>query len=741
MDVQSLRQIIGSGNFKAAEEAWFEALADEQTTPAQFRDAAAVLEELAKQDNQPLAEELAWAAVETLRERFEPAQTLVAARAMLLAVPGSEEVRNTVVQLYRLAHESRPNIDRLIEEAGLAGSRTPRRAMRTLDQCLAARPGTCLVGRHDDDRGARVQRIDPETWQFTIETREGAMAVDPTRLADTYVPVEDDDYRVLQYFDPDRLAALLEEQPAQIVRSIVKGHRGRMDSDTLEVFLTPRFLPIDRWTKWWQRARTQLKRLPDIRIEGRSPYVIVYDPDADTPEEQTQAALDGARDPARVRKIIDDYLRECKARKVEPDTGLLESTACTLEARAAKQRARGNKIALTTLLVAARVRQVLGHDGADHQAVAFLAEHPDPVDAIRNLELADLWIPACEALARARPESLADLLSRLLLVAPTAACDTIACRLVAAGFPAEDLEELVQEIMAEPMERLQALLWLWHGPSEKAIADLVASQRVLHRILSMMAELKRTDRIEKTQIRKMCAAVRSALSAKKYVRFEGCLDTMDERMGAAIYTQIRRLDELGRAAKEDLLRRVSSRFPDLHARPKIEPWADESVLYVTARGLAAKEAEVHELVNVKMRENAKAIGAAAERGDLSENSEYKFALEERDLLRARLAQMNEQLAIARILEAGDVPADHAGIGSLVTLRHAESGDELTLILLGPWEADASKGILNYKAPLAQNLMGRRPGESVEFNLAGASGTYVVAALENALAGQAGDESA
>ena len=149
--------------------------------------------------------------------------------------------------------------------------------------------------------------------------------------------------------------------------------------------------------------------------------------------------------------------------------------------------------------------------------------------------------------------------------------------------------------------------------------------------------------------------------------------------------------------------------------------------------LARKQNEIEHLVNVKMRENAKAIGDAAERGDLSENSEYKFALEERDLLRARLAQMNSEVAAASVLSVEAVPTDHAGIGTEVALRRVPDGESYTICFVGPWEADGAKGRFNYKAPLALKVLGKRVGDRAEFDHSGASGTYEVVALKNGLA--------
>src|SRR6185295_11961836 len=95
----------------------------------------------------------------------------------------------------------------------------------------------------------------------------------------------------------------------------------------------------------------------------------------------------------------------------------------------------------------------------------------------------------------------------------------------------------------------------------------------------------------------------------------------------------------------------------LYVKIKIEPWLDESVIFGTQPGMNKREEELNFLVNVKMKENAKAIGDAAAHGDLSENSEYKFALEERDLLRARVAGIQNELNLARLLTPDDVTTD------------------------------------------------------------------------------------
>ena len=252
---------------------------------------------------------------------------------------------------------------------------------------------------------------------------------------------------------------------------------------------------------------------------------------------------------------------------------------------------------------------------------------------------------------------------------------------------------------------------------------------VLTRLLRMLSEVKQDDSVTPDVRRRIYALSRSSLSARQYERFKSCLAEVESGMAAALRTSIGRLDNLGRNVREDLLNRIRDQFPELYAKAEIPPWEMEDVIYSTEAGMTRWEEAISELVNVKMKENAKAIGDAAEKGDLSENSEYKFALEERDLLRARLAHMQSQFVLARMIQPDQVTLDNVAVGSRVSLKHRETGTELVMTFLGPFEANADKRIYNYKAPLAQEFMGMHIGEEIEITIAEPQGVYEITALD------------
>jgi transcription elongation GreA/GreB family factor len=230
------------------------------------------------------------------------------------------------------------------------------------------------------------------------------------------------------------------------------------------------------------------------------------------------------------------------------------------------------------------------------------------------------------------------------------------------------------------------------------------------------------------------ARMRSALGLRDFARARECLERVPADRGVTLRTQLERLEGLGDTAQARLLDMLRDTHPHLWAVAfkRVEPWEDKDVLWNTAEGIKRKTEERDHLVNVTMHENAKRIGEAASHGDLSENSEYKFALEERDLLRARMAQMNNELTLSGVIDAKAVPTDHVGVGSRVKLCDAATGQTRVMTFLGPFDADVEKGVYNYRAPMSLSLMGLRVSDTQKVTLDGQERELEVVEIANGL---------
>ena len=148
-------------------------------------------------------------------------------------------------------------------------------------------------------------------------------------------------------------------------------------------------------------------------------------------------------------------------------------------------------------------------------------------------------------------------------------------------------------------------------------------------------------------------------------------------------------------------------------------WESEAI-WTTRAGLRKRSAELKELREVKIPENQDAIGRAASFGDLSENSEWEAAIEEQRNLTARAMEMEEELRLTDLIEEAAVIEDTVCPGTKVRYKDTASGEEATVLLLGPWDDEEVLGtqVISYRAPLAKGLLGTSTGEQSTVQLPG-----------------------
>ena len=128
---------------------------------------------------------------------------------------------------------------------------------------------------------------------------------------------------------------------------------------------------------------------------------------------------------------------------------------------------------------------------------------------------------------------------------------------------------------------------------------------------------------------------------------------------------------------------------------------------ITAEGLEALKAELHELETEGRRDMAERIQAARELGDLKENAEYHIAKEDQAHLETRIKRLQERLRSARVVEAPSGATDKVAFGATVTVVDEESGREATYTIVGPTEAGRASGKLSAESPVARALLGTK----------------------------------
>jgi transcription elongation factor GreA len=134
---------------------------------------------------------------------------------------------------------------------------------------------------------------------------------------------------------------------------------------------------------------------------------------------------------------------------------------------------------------------------------------------------------------------------------------------------------------------------------------------------------------------------------------------------------------------------------------------------LTPEGYENLTRELDLLRSEKRREVADRIRVAREFGDIAENAEYDDAKNEQAMLEHKIAQLEERLLNARVIDTGDVDTSVVSVGSVVRLRDVDAKETVEYHIVGSAEANPADHKLSNESPVGRAILGHKKGETVE----------------------------
>jgi len=152
-------------------------------------------------------------------------------------------------------------------------------------------------------------------------------------------------------------------------------------------------------------------------------------------------------------------------------------------------------------------------------------------------------------------------------------------------------------------------------------------------------------------------------------------------------------------------------------------------LPMTAAGFAALEAELKHRQQVERPRIVEAISEARSHGDLSENAEYHAAKESQSLNEGRIAELEDKIARADIIDVGKLSGSSVKFGATLTLIDEDTEEQKRYQIVGDTEADVKSGKISISSPISRALIGKKVGDTVEVNTPGGGKSYEIVKVE------------
>ncbi len=150
---------------------------------------------------------------------------------------------------------------------------------------------------------------------------------------------------------------------------------------------------------------------------------------------------------------------------------------------------------------------------------------------------------------------------------------------------------------------------------------------------------------------------------------------------------------------------------------------------MTAEGYSALDVELKRLKTEERPSVIAAIAEAREHGDLSENAEYHAAKERQSFIEGRVAELEDKLARAQVIDVTRLSGSAIKFGATVKLLDEDSGDQAVYKIVGEDEADVRAGKVSITSPVARALIGKEEGDVVEVAAPGGVKAFEILKVE------------
>ena len=562
----------------------------------------------------------------------------------------------------------------------------------------------------------QVTSINPEEQEINITFEAGSKDHFPfTTAVDIFEVLEPGDLRALVLLDPKRLESLIKDEPLEVVSTILRRHHGRCAVPILRNAMAQLGVTGPKFTAWWRKTRKEAEKSEWFEVIGTATkaQIRLLDKAAD-PAESMRRQLE--RSPSlheaigRVREILSGKNIESEFSDVAIEV-LAELANDDTEPRASRLAAwmliREHSSEATPAPLLAEASRALDEqkqsDGSQTPALwAMFGE----LTAMRDQERCFSLLKECLG-----EEGWLDEAEQNLKYAPTGMVKP----LIDALLEAEKFDVLTahyKNLLARPMRNPQAFVALAELAEDGKI-DLggATSPQRLHAMLQLAGFLK-NDVGASSPLARAHKRLSTMLTSGSPSMIENlCRDCGAEGLRTAHLIVERGVDVALDRAFTHVIAEIA---PEIFKAGE-RPFWEQTTIWTTRKGLARRQAELRELLDVKIPANSEAIGKAASYGDLSENSEWDAALEEQRNLTTHASEIEQEISLAGLIESATIPENTVAPGTTVQIKEVESGNEREYEIVGPWDADGGKAI-SYRSPFARGLLGRHAGQTAILHL-------------------------
>ena len=543
-------------------------------------------------------------------------------------------------------------------------------------------------------------------------------AMDPAFCLGTMEVLPEKHLLVRKETDAKKIAELIAANPAQLVVEALQAYPNNAATVIeLEIVLA-QVIGEEKFKKWWSVAKKAVAKDPRIAVPEKKTECYVVRETPVSAEDEIVEQFNGTRS-ARRRIALAEELMDAVGRK---DVKIDLSAVLKGVADAVKD---SNQLDAAERLYGAAVRDDLAR--ALGQEPTFEPTQAQIIANVRDLPAIAEKIPVqfqsdlLELILATHPIEAREVLFNLLKTSQGKFTTECINFLIEHGH-ADELAATLRRWQTEQNLRAPVLLWIVKNRHSKKFAKLL-NELMSPRLLSAIFFAIDYEALQASSARRIPLA---DILSEDIDLIPDLLSTADPETARDLANTLMLNQGFEELTKKSLLARFIKIFPKIQSLVAADAESKEEQLLVSRTSYDRKREEYETIVSKKIPENSKAIAAAREHGDLKENSEYKMAKQDQQVLMAQKTLLERDLGRARVTDFKEASTEQVSAGTIVEVSVA--GTNSTYTILGAWDGDPDKNIISYKTALGAALLGKRAGDVVKIKVGSSDEDYTVVSI-------------
>jgi transcription elongation factor GreA len=581
------------------------------------------------------------------------------------------------------------------------------------------KPGAYVV--HRSWGFGQIKSFDDTTLKLIIDFKgKKSHSMDPAFCVTTMEVLPENHLLVRKETEPKKILELIADNPAQLIVEALESYPNKATTAIdLEITLS-QVIGEEKFKKWWGDARKAVAKDPRVLVPEKKTELYVLRETPVSAEDEIFDQFNSTRSARRRIALAEDYAsasahKAAQANLTEILKGIADAVKDSNQIDAAER--------LYGAAVRDRIAKVAGVD-----ASTFEPSQASLVANLRDLPAIAEKIPVqfqshfLELIKETHPIECRDIVFNLLKVSQGKFTTECINFLVENGY-SDDLAATLKRWQTEQNLRAPVLLWIVKNRHSKKFAKLL-NDLITPRLLSAIFFAIDYEALQAASARRIPLGDILSDDAELIADLLSTADPETARDLANTLLLNQGFEEL---TKKSLLARFIKIFPNIQSLVAVDAEAKEDNFLVSRGSFERKREEYEGIVSRKIPENSKAIATAREHGDLKENSEYKMAKQDQQVLMAQKSQLERELARARITDFKDATTEQVSVGSIVEVR-VPDGTTSKYTILGVWDGDPDQNIISYKTPLGAALIGKRSGETVKVKMGSSEDSYSIVSI-------------